>query len=174
MRERRPFSRNAATAFNRLQQSGFLTADEGSRATEQHDVKSFRKRLEDACFAQFGDDAFQDGNRLRVFFANVDDGLLGANRICRNENAFQNTVRIRFHQHAIHEGAWIAFIRIADDDFVFAFGFQGHTPFFARRETTAATAAQFGGLQNLNDLFRSHGAGLFQCGETAVGAVVLQ
>ena len=111
---------------------------------------------------------------MRVFFANVDDGLLGANRICRNENAFQNAVRIRFHQHAIHEGARIAFIRIADDDFVFAFGFQGHAPFFTRRKTTAATAAQFGGLQNLNDLFRSHGAGLFQCGETAMGAVVFQ
>ena len=57
---------------------------------------------------------------MRVFGAQVDVALRGADREAGDGHAFDEHEGIAFHQHAVGEGAGVAFVGVADDVFLSA------------------------------------------------------
>ncbi len=112
------------------------------------------------------------GDRVRVLGADVDVALGGAHRDAGDGHALDEAERIAFHQHAVGEGAAVAFIRVAADVFLLGPGIQDRLPFDAGRETRAAAAAQPRGGDLGDDVGRLHGDRLGEAGEAAVRAVV--
>ena len=78
----------------------------------------------------------------RIFRAQVDIALAGANRVARDDHALDKAHRIAFHEHAIGECAAISFVRITGDVFLVCGCVCNRTPLDAGRESGAATSAQ--------------------------------
>ena len=92
----------------------------------------------------------------RIFGANVDQRLVGANRARRDHQAFNHAVRIAFHHGAVHERAGVAFVAVADDILLGRILNARRFPLASGRESAAATAAQAGFEDRLADLLRRH------------------
>ena len=91
-----------------------------------------------------GEGCIEDANGARVFRAGVDIALGSADCEGGDDHTFDQGKRIALHQHAVGEGAGIAFIGVADDELARAGGFGGGAPFDAGGKTGATAAAQFG------------------------------
>ena len=87
--------------------------------------------------------------RVRIFGADVDVALGRADGDAGNGHAFDQHERIAFHDHAVGEGAAVAFVGVADDVLPIALGVGDRLPLDAGRESRAAAAAQ----ARLGDLF---------------------
>ena len=107
------------------------------------------------CFRLF-DGGLQAGHRQRIFCAHIDIALVGTHCDTGNHHAFQHTVRITFHDAAIHKGAGIALVAITYDVFFIAVLSSYLRPFTARRVTAAAAAAQICLFHLFYDLFAAH------------------
>ena len=156
--KRRTRTRPSRLAFQRSDQRGFFAADERSRAFHQFDVE-----LESAAenvvaqqpvFAGLLDGAVQAMHRQRIFGANVDDSFGRAHHVTADDHAFQQRVRIALDLVAVHVGAGIAFIGIADDVLLIRLGFGQELPLVAGQVSRAAASAQLGGLDLLDDELR--------------------
>ena len=55
---------------------------------------------------------------MRIFGADIDVALGGADRDAGNRHAFDQHEGIAFHDHAVGEGAAVALVGIADDVFL--------------------------------------------------------
>ena len=92
----------------------------------------------------------------RIFSANIDVSLGRANRVGRDQHAFQHAMGIAFQHAAVHERAGIAFVRVADHKFLRSDGLRDRAPFQSGRISCPATPAQ-SALHHLLDYFdRSH------------------
>ena len=78
----------------------------------------------------------------------------GAHHVAADDHAFEQRVRIAFDLVAVHVGAGIAFVRIADDVLLVGDGLAQELPLQAGEESGAAAAAQLGGLDLLDHHFR--------------------
>src|SRR5690606_7704051 len=83
-------------------------------------------------------------------------------------------IGIAFHDHAIGEGAGIAFVRIADDVLLRAGRAGDRLPLDARREARAAPAAQAGLGDFLHDSLAADLACTAQAGPTAGRLVIIE
>src|SRR6202020_1542255 len=83
-------------------------------------------------------------NRVRIFRADIDVALGGADRDARNGHAFDHHEGIAFHDHAVGEGAAVAFVSVADDVFLPAAGLRDGLPLDAGGKARAPAAAQSG------------------------------
>ena len=90
-------------------------------------------------------------HRQRILGAHVDDAVRGAGDVAADHHAFQQRVRIAFDLVAVHVGAGIALVGVADQVLPVADGLAEIFEFQAGREAGAAAAAQPGHL----DLFDS-------------------
>ena len=99
---------------------------------------------------------------VRIFGADVDVAIGGAHRDAGNGHAFDQHEGVAFHDHAVGEGARIAFVGITDDVFLLRPGVGHRAPFDAGGEASAAAAAQAGGDDLLDDRFRPGGERLRQ------------
>ena len=87
------------------------------------------------------DDQVLDGQRILV--AHVDDAFGRARGVGADQHAFDDAVRIAFQDAAVHVGARIAFVGVADQKLSPPVRLAGeHLPFPAGREAGAATPAQ--------------------------------
>ncbi len=62
-------------------------------------------------------------------------------------------MRVAFQGAAVHEGAGVAFVGVADDVFLVSRGLAAEAPFHAGQEAGPAAAAQPGLQDDLDDLF---------------------
>jgi hypothetical protein len=82
-------------------------------------------------------------------------------------------VGIAFQEGAVHEGARVSFIGVADNILLITFGISAELPFLAGGETGAATSAQPGLLDLVDDLLRLKFQGFAETGITAAGDILI-
>ena len=159
-RQRRLGAHLAALTLQTVEQGGLFAADVGAGTDNLLDVEG-KAGAKDVGAEQLGragggEGCVEDANGDRVFRAGVDIALGSADREGGDDHAFDQGKRIAFHQHAVGEGAGIAFIGIADDEFARAGGLIGGAPFDASGKTGAAAAAQFGHADRRDGLLRAN------------------
>ncbi len=139
---------NAAAAFEALQQRGFLAADIGAGADADFEIEAVtgaadaRAEIAGPLRRRYG--CVHGLNSVRIFRADVDVALGGADRDARDRHALDHDKRVAFHDHAVGESAAVAFVGITDDVFPLGAGLRHGLPFDPGRKTGAATAAQSG------------------------------
>ena len=111
---------------------------------------------------------------MRIFRADVDVALAGADRDAGDGHAFDHHEGIALHDHAVGEGAAVAFVGVADDVFLFGAGLRHGLPFYAGREAGAAAAAQPGRGDVGEDGVRRQRQRARQALVAVMGAVILQ
>ena len=154
-REGRFLARLAALSFHRGDQGGFFAADESAGADADFDIE-IKSGAEDVLAEQAGflclcNSGFQTFHGNGIFRTDVDDTVIGADRIAADQQSFDDAVRIAFKNRTVHERARVAFVGVADDVFLFAGLVVSGFPFYAGRETGAAASAQAGLFHFLND-----------------------
>ena len=145
-----------------MDQRGFLAADESAGAkpdvdvevkTAVHDVVAEQTVL----FAGF-DRFFDPFHRQRIFRADVKPAFGGADGVGSNHHAFNDVVRVGFQNTAVHIGAGVALVAVADDELVVNHRHFGRQlPFQSGGEAGAAAAAQAGFFDLGGDFGRGHG-----------------
>ena len=145
-RERRARPRPAGASFERTDQRRFFAADEGAGALDQIDVELEAAPedvvAEDAVVSGLREGHFQPMDGERIFGADIDDALLGAGDVAADRHALDQRMGIAFEFVAIHIGAGVAFIGVADQELAIRRRLAQELPFQAGRETGAAAAAQ--------------------------------
>ena len=113
--------RLAGMAFDRLDQGRLFAADVGPRPAADGDAE--RPAAAENVVAQqpalfgLGDGVFEDFDGQRILVADVDESFAGADGVGADEHAFEDGVRIAFQHRAVHVGAGLAFVGVADDVF---------------------------------------------------------
>jgi hypothetical protein len=79
---------------------------------------------------------------VRIFRADVDIALGGADRDAGDGHALDHHEGIAFHDHAIRKSAAVAFVGIADDVLLPGAGLRHRFPLDAGRKSRAAPPAQ--------------------------------
>ena len=112
-------------------------------------------------------------HRMRIFRADVDVALGGADGDARDRHALDHDEGIALHDHAVGKGAAVAFVGVADDVFAVGAGLRHGLPLDAGRETGAATAAQSGCRDVGEDFVRGQRQRALQALVAVMGAVIL-
>jgi hypothetical protein len=144
--ERRLGTDLAAPSLEALQQRGLLAADIGAGADPHLHVES-EAGAEQPGAEQSGpprrpDRVAHPSHRMRIFRAYVDVAMLGADRDSGDHYALDDQEGVAFHEHAVGEGAAVAFVGIADDVFAVRARLGAGLPLDAGREAGPAAAAQ--------------------------------
>src|ERR1019366_4650865 len=147
---RRPQPRHPALSFEGLDQRGLLAADECTGAFAHFQVQ----RIEVSACASLEDRGARMAHSQRVFGADIQVTLGGSNGVRRNSQAFQDAMRVGFEHGAVHEGAGVAFVAVADNIFDRVRLRASQRPFARRWETCAAAPAQAGFRDGGDRLFR--------------------
>ena len=137
--EGRPDARIAALAFERFHQRRFFAAFVGARAgvRDQIEIESAAENIfaEIARGVGFFDGRVHDVQHVAIFAANVDVALMRADRAPGDDDAFDQLMRIHFHQRTVLAGAGLALIGVAENVFRLR-RFLGHeAPLHARWES---------------------------------------
>ena len=128
---------------------------------------------EQAELARLADGHVQALDRQRVLRAAVDVALARADRVARDRHAFEQAVGVALDDAAVHEGAGVALVRVADHVLGLPGRAAGELPLQAGRETGPAAAAQAGGLHLGQHLGRGHPLEHLAEGRVAVAGDVL-
>ena len=78
----------------------------------------------------------------RVFGADVEEAVLGADGEAADDHPLDHVQRIGLQHAAVHEGAGIAFVGVADEVAGLFLGGGGHRPFLPGGKAAAAPAAE--------------------------------
>ena len=100
------------------------------------------------------DGTIQAMYRQRILGAHIDDALGRAHHVAADDHAFQQGMRIALDLVAVHVGAGIAFVGIADDVLLVGNRLAQELPLVAGEEAGAAAPAQLGSLDLLDDALR--------------------
>ena len=102
------------------------------------------------------DRQLQTVHRERVFRADVDEAVLGADRVRADRHRLDDRARIAFHDGAVHERTRVAFIGVADDVLLVGLDARRDLPLETGGEARTAAAADAGVQDFLNDFGRCH------------------
>jgi hypothetical protein len=112
--------------------------------------------------------------RKGVFGTDIDITFGCAAGNCCDHHTFEHTVRVAFHDAPVHECAGVALVAVADNVFLFGFLCFDLCPLFAGGEAAAASAAELGLGDFVNDIIGSHvEQSLFKSGVTADAEIFL-
>ena len=118
-RERRTRPGPAGLALERRDERGLLAADEGAGALDDLDVEveaaAQDVRPDEAVLAGLGHGALEAHDRDRVLRAHVDDAVAGAGGVAGDEHALEQRVRVGLDLVAVHVGAGVALVGVADE-----------------------------------------------------------
>ena len=121
-RQRRLGADDAAPAFQAFQQRGLLAADVGAGADADFEIECLLRTADGFAKQAAGprrlDRAFHRRDRVRIFRADIDEAFARADRERCYRHAFDQDEGIALHDHAVGEGAAVAFVGIADDVFL--------------------------------------------------------
>ena len=146
--ERRPRPRHAAPPFQARDQRRLLAADERAGALLDGEVE--REAAAEDVLAQQAeaphgrDRRPQAADRQRVLGADVDEPLLRADRVRRDQHPLEDGVRITLDERAVHEGARVALVCVADEESPRAVRVAAGPPLPPGGEAGPAAAAQAG------------------------------
>ena len=109
-----------------------------------------------------------------ILGADVNIALVGTYGISGNSQPFDNSVRVRFQDRAVHESAWVAFIGVADYIFLLSGRVAAELPLAAGGKTSTASTSQPGIRDLADNLLRCHfKAGLPQRPITPASNIVI-
>ena len=91
---------------------------------------------------------------MRNFTADIDECVVRADCIRRNNNTFNERMWVRHHQRDVFAGARLGLICIHNEVVRLSVVLRNETPLHARREASTTTAAKAGILDDLDDLIR--------------------
>ena len=141
-----PLSRLPHEPFHRPDEGGLLAAHEGARAANDLDVE-IEPRTENVgaeetelpCLAQCDHRVL---DRQRILTANVDDAMGSTDRNAGDHHALEDRVWVALEQAAIHVGAGVALVTVADHVLgpVIVAGGPRELPLPPGRETGPSTA----------------------------------
>jgi hypothetical protein len=159
---RRPRAGAAALALDRGDERSLLAADECAGAEADLGVEG-KTGAEDVVTQEAGGPRVYDGflhsaHGERILGADVEVAAGGANRVGRDDQALEHAVRIAFQHAAIHVGAGVAFVAVADDVLGRALNGARDLPLEPGGEAGAAAAAQAAGFHFGDDVLRLHAA----------------
>src|SRR6185312_16774541 len=106
----------AAAAFEAFHQRGLFATDIGAGANPDFEIETERRAIE--AFAEItgppgrGDRGIHRHNGVRIFRADIDVALGGADGDARDRHALDHHEGIAFHDHAIGERAAIALVGV--------------------------------------------------------------
>ena len=158
-------------------QGRLFPADEGSRPGHDLDIEG-EAGVEDALpeeagDARLGDRLVEAVDRQRIFGTHVDHAFGRPHRISPEGHALDEHMRIRLDLVAVHIGAGVALVRVADDRPVRRALGAHDLPLLISREARAPAAAQLGFLELFDHDFGLHRIqGLYQA-RVAAGAEIL-
>ncbi len=177
-RIRRAQAGNAAASLDRLQERGFLAADEGPGPLEHVELEIQPPPPQTAEYVALPQAVQRRVHALDgkgIFRPHVHDGLRGAHRVGRDRHALDDPVGERFHEHAVHEGPRVAFVAVANHVLGEADRLPHDVPLHARGKTGAAPPPQSAPADFLDHLCRRY---LLQAtrqpGEAAAGQVFIE
>ena len=153
-RIRRTKMRHPPHAHDTGKKRGLLTADKGAGAGDNFQLK--REIAAKDIFADktapatFLNRLCHPRDRQRILGTDIEVTLAGAHNPGSDGKTFDDAIRARFHQHAVHERTGVAFVAVADDVFGVAVAVVHGGPLQMRRITRSAPAAQ-AALANLID-----------------------
>ena len=169
----------AAAALDGGHERRLLAADEGACAEPDLDLEA-ELGLADVGTEEAGALGLADGrlepvHRQRVLGADVDEALVGPDRIGGDGHALQDPVGVGLQHGAVHEGPGVALVGIADDVLLLGGHLGDGGPLEPRGVAAAAAPAQPAGGHLPQDLRRGHlGEGLDHPGIAADGDVALE
>ena len=156
--ERRAQARHSAPAFHRGDQGRLFAADESAGAfldgDAQRIIAAQQTLAQPAAPLALGQRRPHPPQGLGILVADVEDGLVRADRDRGDGQPFDDAIRERFEDHPVHERARVAFVAVADHILGLAGLLAHHAPFLAGGKPRAAAPAQAGLLNGLDDLFR--------------------
>ncbi len=160
--ERRPGARHPAHPLDGVDQGGFLAANERTRPHLESD-REIDAAVEDvvtdqAVVFRLHERLVEALDRQRVFGADVDVSPGRPDGVGRDQHPFQEPVRVAFAHRAVHEGARIPFVGVADQVLLVRGRVAGELPLHPGQES-APPAAPEPALEHLVDHFlRGHAA----------------
>ena len=147
-REGRARARHAATALDAGDQGRLLAADERAGAFLDRDVErevaAEDVLAEQAELAHGRERGAQTPDGQRVLGPDVDVAVGGADGVGGDQHPLEDGVRIALDERAVHEGAGIALVGVADEVALVALRLPADGPFLPGREARAAASAQAG------------------------------
>ena len=119
-------------AVDRGNQRSLLTADKGAGAKAQLNVE-IKAGTQDifaqqAIFAGLANGHLEAVYGDRIFSADVDISLIGADGIAGNRHGLQHRVGVALQHRAVHERARIALIRVTGHIFLVGLALVSHLP----------------------------------------------
>ena len=75
---------------------------------------------------------FEALNGQRIFGADVDEALVGANGVAGNGHGFENGVGVAFAGGAVHVSARVTFVSVTNDIFLVGLSVLGESPISGR------------------------------------------
>ena len=142
---------SARLSFQRTDERGLFAANERAGALDQFDVKvetaPHDVRAQNAVLPGLRDGQIEPMHRQRIFGADVNDPVRGTGDVAADRHAFQQRVRIAFQLVAVHVGAGIALIGVADQVLPVPDGLSEIFEFQSGREARPTAAAQPGQLE---------------------------
>ncbi len=174
-RERRLHARNAAFAFDGIEQRGFFAAlvgaGAGMRVEIEIETRSLDVLAQVAARIRFGDGAIHGLDQVAILAANIDVALVRIDGAAGDQNALDQLVRIVLHQQPVLASARLAFVGVDDDVLRLGRRARHEAPLHAGGKSRAAAAAQGGSFHFLDDLLGRHLHGL-EKGLVAVGGEI--
>ena len=178
-REGRTGTRHAALTLDGVKQGGLFAADERAGAkTEmgaEGEVGAKDVVAEQASGLHVLDRVLKPFDGDRVFGTDVEVTFGRAEGIASEHHTLDDFKGVAFEDGAVHERAGVAFVAVADDVFLIGLDVSGELPLTAGGESTAATSADAGGEDLVDDFLRGHrGEGLLQGLEAVVAEGFLE
>ena len=150
----------AALAFHRVDKGGLFAADESTGTVAELDIEVEAAAedvlAEEAVFAGLLDGDLEAVDGEGIFGTDVDETLGGADGVAADGHSFDDAVGVTLEDGAVHEGAGVTLVGVADDVFLVGLVFGAEAPFDAGGEACAATAAEAGLGDLVDNLLGSH------------------
>src|SRR6516162_257 len=151
----------SALAFEGFHERRFFATLVGARAgmDDELEIETGTEDILAQIAARIGfrDSGVHKVQDIAVFATNVNETVMGANGAARDNNAFDQLVRVHFHQRAILAGTGLGLVGVADDVFGLGGILRDEGPLHAGGKACAATSAEIRFLDFVDDLLRRHG-----------------
>ena len=159
-RERRTGARFASVTFDRSEKSRFFTANEctSTKADVHIKIKTGIENIfaKQAVFSCLFDSDFQTVNCDGIFGTDVYVAFVCTDCIASDRHCFDERMGVTFQNGTVHKCTGVTFVCVTNNVFLIRNAICCKLPFATGGETAAATTAQTGCKDFIDNLLRSH------------------